>query len=233
MSVFTSIGRRPVLAGIGAAALAAVLKPGPVRAAEALGHAPTVLVFDVAESLLDLQALRPFFQRLFGNGAVVDEWLGQTILYSETATLTDTFAPFGPLGAGRPEAGPLLRKGAIAVGLGVINPALAVFALYEPARGKDQPCAELIADAKRKGAGSGKEGAENRNLAVMVGGRREIFDPDVHRTLFRTVTARRPWRAPCSAARKSRSPRLSDSRCRLRSVPRRAERARRRLPTGW
>jgi uncharacterized protein involved in outer membrane biogenesis len=62
----------------------------------------------------------------------------------------------GPLRAPkvRPEAGPLLRKGAIAVGLGAINPALAVFALYEPARGKDQPCAELIAEAKRKGAGT-------------------------------------------------------------------------------
>lgn len=100
MSVFTSVGRRPVLAGIAAATLASVLKPGPVRAAGALDRAPKVLVFDVAESLLDLQALRPVFQRLFGNGAVVDEWFGQTILYSETATLTNTFAPFGPLGAG-------------------------------------------------------------------------------------------------------------------------------------
>lgn len=100
MSVFTSVGRRPVLAGIAAATLASVLEPGPVRAAGALDRAPKVLVFDVAESLLDLQALRPVFQRLFGNGAVVDEWFGQTILYSETATLTNTFAPFGPLGAG-------------------------------------------------------------------------------------------------------------------------------------
>ncbi|MGO1078870.1 haloacid dehalogenase type II [Inquilinus sp. CA228] len=105
MSVFTSVGRRPVLAGIAAATLASVLKPGVVRAqgtprAQALDRAPGVLVFDVAESLLDLQALRPLFQRLFGDGAVVDEWFGQTILYSETATLTDTFTPFGPLGAG-------------------------------------------------------------------------------------------------------------------------------------
>ncbi len=61
----------------------------------------------------------------------------------------------------RPEAGPLVRKGALAVGLGAINPALAVFALYEPARGKDQPCGELIAQAQKKGAGAAKEGPQN------------------------------------------------------------------------
>jgi 2-haloacid dehalogenase len=59
-----------------------------------------VLVFDVAESLLDLQALRPLFERTFGDGAMVDEWFGETILYSESATLTNTFEPFGQLGAG-------------------------------------------------------------------------------------------------------------------------------------
>ena len=56
----------------------------------------------------------------------------------------------------RPEPGPLVRKAAVAAGLGAINPALAVFALYEPARGKDQPCAQLIAEAKSKGAGKAR-----------------------------------------------------------------------------
>ena len=93
------VGRRPVLAGIGAAALAALFQPCLARAA-ALDGAPSVLVFDVAESLLDLQALRPFFQRVFGDGAVVDDWFGETILYSETVTLTNTFVPFGQLAVG-------------------------------------------------------------------------------------------------------------------------------------
>jgi len=62
----------------------------------------------------------------------------------------------------RPEAGPLVRKGALVAGLGAINPALAVFALYEPARGKDQPCAQLIADSKAKGAGAAKNAPETR-----------------------------------------------------------------------
>jgi hypothetical protein len=89
----------PLLAAIGATSLAGFGKPTPL-AAQTLDQAPSVLVFDVAETLLDLQMLRPLFQRLFGNGAMVDEWFGETILYSETATLTNTFVPFGPLGVG-------------------------------------------------------------------------------------------------------------------------------------
>jgi 2-haloacid dehalogenase len=72
MSDLDHIGRRAVLAGIGAAALGAFFNPTQVRA-QALDRAPSVLVFDVAESLLDLQALRPLFQRVFGDGAMVDE----------------------------------------------------------------------------------------------------------------------------------------------------------------
>jgi uncharacterized protein involved in outer membrane biogenesis len=56
----------------------------------------------------------------------------------------------------RPEAGPLVRKAATAAALGAVNPALAVFALYEPKRGEDQPCGQLIAEAKAKGAGKAK-----------------------------------------------------------------------------
>jgi 2-haloacid dehalogenase len=93
------ISRRPVLAGIGAAALATFLNHPPVRA-QTLDRAPGVLVFDVAESLLDLQALRPLFQRIFGDGAMVDTWFGETILYSESVTITNTFVPFGQLGTG-------------------------------------------------------------------------------------------------------------------------------------
>jgi 2-haloacid dehalogenase len=99
MSGLQRISRRPVVAGIGAAALAALLYPSPVRA-QALERRPRVLVFDVAETLLDLQVLRPLFQRIFGDGAMVEEWFGETILYSESATLTNTFVHFGQLGAG-------------------------------------------------------------------------------------------------------------------------------------
>jgi 2-haloacid dehalogenase len=99
MSDLDCIGRRPFLAGIGAVAMAAFSEPTRVWA-QALDRPPSVLVFDVAESLLDLGTLRPLFERVFGDGAMVNEWFGETILYSESATLTNAFAPFGQLGAG-------------------------------------------------------------------------------------------------------------------------------------
>jgi hypothetical protein len=92
MSDLDCIGRRPFLAGIGAVAMAAFSEPARVRA-QALDRPPSVLVFDVAESLLDLGTLRPLFERVFGDGAMVNEWFGETILYSESATLTNAFAP--------------------------------------------------------------------------------------------------------------------------------------------
>jgi 2-haloacid dehalogenase len=92
------IGRRPVLAAIGAAGLATYLCPAGLRA-QSLDR-PRVLAFDVTESLLDLQSLRPLFGRMFRDPAMVSVWFGETILYSEAATLTNTFAPFGQLGAG-------------------------------------------------------------------------------------------------------------------------------------
>jgi 2-haloacid dehalogenase len=98
MSNLDHVSRRPILAGIGTVALATFFNPPPVRA-QPLDRPPSVLVFDVAESLLDLQALQPLFQRTFGDGALVDAWFGETILYSESATLTGTFVPFGQLGA--------------------------------------------------------------------------------------------------------------------------------------
>jgi 2-haloacid dehalogenase len=99
VSKLDDFGRRRVLAGIGTTALASLLSPTLVRA-QPFDLPPSVLDFDVAETLLDLQALRPLFQRMFGNGAIVDEWFGETILYSEPATLTNTFTPLGQLGVG-------------------------------------------------------------------------------------------------------------------------------------
>src|SRR6476469_6436645 len=99
MNNLDHLGRRPVLArailaGIEATTLAAFCNHPTLARAQAVDRAPSVLVFDVAESLLDLHVLRPLFQRVFGDGAMVDGWFGETILYSETATLTNTFAPF-------------------------------------------------------------------------------------------------------------------------------------------
>jgi 2-haloacid dehalogenase len=58
-----------------------------------------VLVFDVNETLLDLDALTPHFDRLFGRSGVLREWFAQLILYSQAITLTEDYVPFGYLGA--------------------------------------------------------------------------------------------------------------------------------------
>ena len=58
-----------------------------------------LLVFDVNETLLDLDALAPHFERMFGDRAALREWFTQVILYSEAITLSDNYAPFGELGA--------------------------------------------------------------------------------------------------------------------------------------
>jgi 2-haloacid dehalogenase len=54
-----------------------------------------VLVFDVNETLLDLSALDPHFQRVFGEASVRVEWF-QTMLQSAfLTTITGPYKPFG------------------------------------------------------------------------------------------------------------------------------------------
>ena len=57
-------------------------------------------MFDVNETLLDIEFLAPLFQRLFGDGKVMREWFGQLILYSEAITLSGPYTTFFSLGQG-------------------------------------------------------------------------------------------------------------------------------------
>lgn len=61
---------------------------------------PSVLVFDVNETLLDIGTLEPLFRRLFGDGAVLREWFAQLVLYSQAASVAGCYVPFGQIGAG-------------------------------------------------------------------------------------------------------------------------------------
>lgn len=61
---------------------------------------PSVIVFDVNETLIDLTTLEPLFERVFGDPAVMREWFAQLILYSEAMTLSGLYTPFGALAAG-------------------------------------------------------------------------------------------------------------------------------------
>lgn len=61
---------------------------------------PTVLVFDVNETLLDVTTLEPFFERLFGDAAVMRQWFAELVLYAQTVTLAERYVPFDALAAG-------------------------------------------------------------------------------------------------------------------------------------
>ena len=57
-----------------------------------------VLVFDVNQTLLDLNVLRPHFTRVFGDGRALDEWFSLLLHYSLVVTVTDAYADFGTVG---------------------------------------------------------------------------------------------------------------------------------------
>jgi 2-haloacid dehalogenase len=56
------------------------------------------LVFDVNETLLDLSALAPQFEGVFGDAAFLTEWFNQVILHAMGLTLANAYRPFGEVG---------------------------------------------------------------------------------------------------------------------------------------
>src|SRR5579884_2073614 len=61
---------------------------------------PSILVFDVNETLLDIGAMAPLFARVFGDAQVLREWFGQLVLYSAVVTLSGVYQDFFALGQG-------------------------------------------------------------------------------------------------------------------------------------
>ncbi len=57
-----------------------------------------ICVFDVNETLLDLTALDPEFERVFGDKSVRKEWFGQFMVSMMVATITNAYRPFGEIG---------------------------------------------------------------------------------------------------------------------------------------
>ena len=58
-----------------------------------------VCVFDVNETLLDLSALDPHFERAFGDAAVRGAWFSQLLQSAFVATITDSYSDFGTIGS--------------------------------------------------------------------------------------------------------------------------------------
>jgi 2-haloacid dehalogenase len=61
---------------------------------------PSVLVFDVNETLIDIDSMTALFERIFGDPRAVREWFGHLVMYSMTTTLSGCYVDFFTLGQG-------------------------------------------------------------------------------------------------------------------------------------
>ena len=57
-----------------------------------------VVVFDVNETLLDLETIRPTFDRIFDDPTAMRLWFANLITYSEALTLAEVYVPFTDIG---------------------------------------------------------------------------------------------------------------------------------------
>ncbi len=60
---------------------------------------PRTVVFDVNETLLDLRALDPVFEKHFGDPKMRSEWFTQVLMTSMTSTLVGDYSDFASVGA--------------------------------------------------------------------------------------------------------------------------------------
>jgi 2-haloacid dehalogenase len=58
-----------------------------------------IIVFDVNETLLNLETLQPTFERIFNDPAAMRLWFAGLITYSEALTLANVYVPFTDIGA--------------------------------------------------------------------------------------------------------------------------------------
>ena len=58
-----------------------------------------LIVFDVNETLLDLETMEPTFERIFGDKKDMRFWFANLVMYSLALTLAGRYAPFTDIGA--------------------------------------------------------------------------------------------------------------------------------------
>jgi 2-haloacid dehalogenase len=63
-------------------------------------NAPSIIVFDVNETLIDIESISPFFEKMFGDRKVLREWFNQLVLYSNVLSLAGYYETFFKLGQG-------------------------------------------------------------------------------------------------------------------------------------
>ena len=67
---------------------------------ERMPGAPSVLVFDVNETLIDFESMAPLFEQIFGDRRILRDWMGHLFTYSMTLTLSGLYVDFFTLGQG-------------------------------------------------------------------------------------------------------------------------------------
>jgi 2-haloacid dehalogenase len=58
-----------------------------------------LIVFDINETLLDLQTMKPVFERIFGERGAMRLWFANLVMYSVALTVADSYVPFTDIGA--------------------------------------------------------------------------------------------------------------------------------------
>ncbi len=58
-----------------------------------------LIVFDVNETLLDLQTMEPVFERIFGERQAMRLWFANLIMYSAALTVAGCYVPFTDISA--------------------------------------------------------------------------------------------------------------------------------------
>lgn len=76
-----------------------------------------IIVFDVNETVLDLETLTPTFERIFRDAGAMRLWFAHLITYSEALTLAGVYVPFTDIGTA------VLRMLAAARGLAISDAA--------------------------------------------------------------------------------------------------------------
>jgi 2-haloacid dehalogenase len=61
--------------------------------------APPLIVFDVNETLLDLETMEPTFERIFGDKSAMRLWFANLIMYSAALTVAGCYVPFTDIGS--------------------------------------------------------------------------------------------------------------------------------------
>jgi 2-haloacid dehalogenase len=75
-------------------------QPGSAGHADpsATSASPSVLVFDVNETLIDIEAMTPLFAQIFGDPLALREWFAQLVMYSMTTAMSHRYVDFFTLG---------------------------------------------------------------------------------------------------------------------------------------